>query len=52
MADFEAYVKTRTVDGDLELMTHPTFGPDGVLLDTDKPMITKEWLFKHAITLS
>lgn len=52
VADFEAYVKTRTIDGDLELMTHPTFGQDGVLLDTDKPMITKEWLFKHAITLS
>ena len=52
VADFEAYEKTKTVDGDLELMTHPTFGPNGALLDTDKPMITKEWLMKYAISLS
>lgn len=49
--DFERYFQNRKMDGDAEIMTHPVLGADGSVLDTDKPMISGDWLKSRGVSL-
>ena len=54
LEDFEKFSENNSVDGDIEIMTHPVCR-DGVLFDdtlpNPKPFFTKEYLDKKGITL-